>query len=71
MCKSIEIYGTGFNKFKVHTKQINVYKKKMVFYFSWQEYVRLVYKKVYFWVLFHLKNLFFFSLTGPQAFSLL
>ena len=46
MCKSIEICRAGFSlKFKVHTKQINVYKKKMVLYFSWQEYVRLVYKK--------------------------
>ena len=26
--KPIEIYGAGFNKFKVHTKEINVYKKK-------------------------------------------
>ena len=45
MCKSIEIYGTGFSRFKVHMKQINVYKKKIVIHFSWQEYVRLVHKK--------------------------
>ena len=27
-------------------------RKKMVFYFSWQEYVRLVYKKSLFWGFF-------------------
>ena len=71
MCKSIEIYGTGFSKFKVHTKQIELYKKKMVLHFTWQEYMRLVCKKVYFWVFFTSKIIFFFSLTGPRAFSLL
>ena len=71
MCKSIEIYGTGFSKFKVHTKQIKLYKKKMVLYFTWQEYMRLVCKKAYFCFFFHVKNHLFFSLTGPRAFSLL
>ena len=41
----------------------------MVLYFSL--HVGLVYNKVYFWVLLHLKNHLFFSLTGPRAFRLL
>ena len=36
-------------------------RKKMVLYFSWQEYVRLVYKKSLFWFFFSPQKLSFFQ----------
>lgn len=44
MCKSKEMH-VDFSKFKVHTKEINVCKRKMVDNVSWQKHVRLIYKE--------------------------